>query len=79
MEMANIQPLYGLYGSQINRENAVGYCRKHGAHLTTATLKNHACLKRGCHHLKKHDENPYWAEREKIKEEKKGMSGYVNA
>ena len=23
MEMANIQPLYGLYGSQINRENAV--------------------------------------------------------
>ena len=58
MEMANSQPLHGLYGSQINRENAVGYCRKHGAHLTTATLKNHACLKKGCHHLKKHDDNP---------------------
>lgn len=25
MEMANIQPLHGLYGSQINRENAVSH------------------------------------------------------
>lgn len=71
MEMTNTQMLHGLYGSQISRIKAIGYCKKHGAHLTTATMKRHECLKKNCHHLKKHDDNPYWEEREKLKEEKK--------
>lgn len=71
MEMTHTQTLYGLYGSQINRKKAIGYCRKHNAHLTVNTMKQHECLKKGCHHLKKHDENPYWIERERIKAEKK--------
>ena len=71
MEMTNTQMLYGLYGSHINRTKAVGYCRKHKAHLTVATMKQHECLKKDCHHLKKHTDNPYWMEREKLKEEKK--------
>jgi hypothetical protein len=69
--MTNTQMLHGLYGSQINRTKAVGYCKKHGAHLTVNTMKKHECLKKNCNHLKKHEENSYWAEREKIKEEKK--------
>lgn len=67
MEMTYTQTLYGLYGSQISRTKAIGYCRKHSAHLTVNTLKQHQCLKKDCFHLKKHEENPYWAEREKIK------------
>jgi hypothetical protein len=34
-------------------------------------MKQHECLKKGCFHLKKHEENPYWAEREKKRLEKK--------
>ena len=71
MEMMHTQMLYGLYGSHINRTKAVGYCKKHKAHLTVATMKQHKCLKKGCHHLKKHNKKPYWKEREKHKEEKK--------
>ena len=58
MEMTNTQTLYGLYGSHISRTKAVGYCKKHKAHLTVATMKNHKCLGKNCHHLKKHNENP---------------------
>lgn len=71
MEMMNTQMLHGLYGSQVSRTKAVGYCKKHGAHLTVTTMKRHECLKKCCNYLKKHEENPYWAERERLKAEKK--------
>ena len=71
MEMMLTQTLHGLYGSQINRDKAVGYCKKHKAHLTVATMKKHECLKKNCHHLKKHDDNIYWTEREELKLAKK--------
>lgn len=71
MEIAYTQTLYGLYGSQISRTKAIGYCRKHGAHLTENTMKQHECLRKNCYHLKRHEENPYWAERARIKLEKK--------
>ena len=71
MEMTYTQALHGLYGSQISRAKAIGYCRKHGAHLTINTMKKHECLKKDCFHLKKHEENPYWEERERIKMKKK--------
>lgn len=71
MEMTHTQKLYGLYGSHISRTKAIGYCRKHNAHLTVNTMKQHECLKKSCFHLKKHEEHPYWIEREKLKEEKK--------
>ena len=77
--MTNVQMLHGLYGSQISRTKAVGYCKKHDAHLTVTTMKKHECLKKCCNHLKKHEENPYWAERERLKEEKKSKKnmGYA--
>lgn len=71
MEMTHTQTLYGLYGSQISRKNAIGYCRKHKAHLTINSMKQHQCLKKGCFHLKRHEENPYWEERENLRLEKK--------
>ena len=77
MEMMNTQMLHGLYGSQISRTRAVGYCKKHGAHLTVATMKKHECLKKHCNYLKKHECNSYWVEREIIKAKKKSKKGGV--
>lgn len=71
MEIMLTQTLHGLYGSQISRDKAVGYCKKHNAHLTVATMKKHECLKKNCHHLKKHEENSYWEERKQLKLAKK--------
>ena len=33
----------GLYGSMIAQTKAVGYCKRHGCHLTCNTLKKHEC------------------------------------
>lgn len=71
MEIMLTQKLHGMYGSQISRDKAVGYCKKHGAHLTVATMKRHECLRKNCNYLKKHEDNTYWAERERLKAEKK--------
>ena len=71
MEITHAQTLRGLYGSQVSRHKAIGYCKKHGAHLTETTMKKHECLRKNCNYLKKHEDNPYWTEREKIKIAKK--------
>ena len=71
MDVNNTQTLHGLYGSQINRTKAVGYCRYHNAALTTKTLKKHECLKKNCNALKKYEEHSYWTEREVMKSRKK--------
>ena len=71
MDINNAQTLHGLYGSQISRTKAVGYCRKHQAALTAKTLKQHECLKKCCNALKKYEEHSYWIEREVKKNRKK--------
>ena len=71
MDINNTQTLYGLYGSQISRTKAVGYCRHHNAALTTKTLKKHECLKKNCNALKKSEDHSYWKEREVLKARKK--------
>ena len=71
MEINNPQPLHGLYGSQISRTKAVGYCRYHNVALTTRTLKKHECLKKQCDALKKYEEHSYWTQREVLKSRKK--------
>lgn len=77
MEMTNDKMLHGLYGSQISRAKAVGYCKKHGAHLTATTMKKHQCLRKNCNYLKKHEENPYWEERERLKMQKKNKKNQL--
>ena len=66
----------GLYGSQISRSKACGYCYLHKCHLTAKTLKQHECLKKQCDCLKKHEEHPYWEERERIKALKKAKKNH---
>lgn len=71
MNINNKNMLHGLYGSKINRTKAVGYCYIHHCHLTVKTLKQHECLKKQCDCLKRHEDNDYWRQRERIKEIKK--------
>lgn len=71
MNIDNTQMLRGLYGSQISRSKAVGYCRYHSAALTSKTLKRHECLKKQCDALKKYVEHSFWVEREVRKARKK--------
>ena len=71
MDINNPNSLYGLYGSQISRTKAIGYCKKHKAALTARTLKQHECLRKQCNALKKYEEHSYWHEREVLKARKK--------
>ncbi len=60
--------LYGLYGSHISRNKAVGYCKYHKAALTTKTLKGHQCLGKQCSSLIKYEEHDFWRQHEQKKE-----------
>ena len=71
MEAINMEVLKGLYGSEISRNKAVGYCKRHGCYLTCNTLKKHECLRKQCHHLDKKEEHEYWRQRELKKAMKK--------
>ena len=71
MDMNKVEMLHGLYGSQISRNKAVGYCRYHCAALTVKTLKGHECLKKQCDALKKYEEHDYWRQHEQKKELRK--------
>ena len=61
----------GLYGSTISVNKSVGYCKRHGCHLTCNTLKKRECLRKQCHFLDKHEEHDYWRQREQKKAVKK--------
>ena len=79
MDITNTQMLYGLYGSHISRENAIGYCRYHCAALTVNTLKCHNCLGKQCNALKKYEEHDYWRQRAQKKERKRARkTSYYN-
>ena len=71
MDINKTEMLRGLYGSQVSRSKAVGYCKKHCAALTVKTLKCHECLRKQCNALKKYTEHDYWRQREVMKSRKK--------
>jgi hypothetical protein len=71
MDINKTQTLHGLYGSQISRNKAVGYCYHHCAALTVKTLKGHQCLGKQCHSLKKYEDHDFWRQYEQKKELKK--------
>lgn len=71
MNTDNVEMLNGLYGSQISRSRAVGYCYCHKAALTAKTMKRHECLKKQCDALKKYDEHDFWRQHEQKKERRK--------
>lgn len=71
MDISKVETLHGLYGSQITRNKAVGYCRHHCAALTVKTLKGHNCLGKQCNYLKKYEDHDYWRQHEQKKELRK--------
>ena len=71
MEENNIEMLRGLYGSQISKNRAVGYCHFHKAALTVKTMKCHECLKKQCDALTKYESHDFWRQHEQKKEMRK--------
>lgn len=71
MDVNKTEMLYGLYGSYISRNKAVGYCHYHKAALTVKTLKCHECLKKQCDALKKYEEHDFWRQHEQRKERRR--------
>ena len=59
-----------LYNTEINEKRVVGYCYRHHCYLSCTQLKQKECLKKQCHHLKKH-EHEYWKQRDLKKIKKK--------
>ena len=71
--------LPGLYGSEINKARAVGYCKLHCAALTVKTLKGHECLKKQCNALKKYEEHDFWRQHEQKRQLRKANKNkYAN-
>lgn len=71
MDVNKTEMLYGLYGSYISRNKAVGYCHYHKAALTVKTMKCHECLKKQCDALKKYEEHDFWRQHEQKKERRR--------
>lgn len=71
MEENNIELLPGLYGSEISRSRAVGYCPYHKVALTVKTMKRHECLKKQCNALQRYEEHDFWRQHEQKKARKK--------
>ena len=71
MDANKMEMLNGLYGSQISRNRAVGYCYFHKAALTVKTMKCHECLKKQCDALKRYEEHDFWRQHEQKKERRK--------
>ena len=57
----------GLYGSQIYKNRAVGYCHYHHAALTVKTMKCHECLKKQCDALERYGDHDFWRQHEQKK------------
>lgn len=70
-----------LFGSCSN--NCCAYCKLHHSHMTVKQMKTKGCLQKQCWHLIKHEEHPYWRQREatkkKRKDRKQAINEYVNA
>lgn len=67
MDSNKTDMLYGLYGSYISRNRAVGYCHFHKAALTVKTMKCKECLKKQCDAFKKYEEHDFWRQHEQKK------------
>ena len=82
MNIEETEMLHGLYGSQINKSKAVGYCKRHCVALTVKTLKGHNCLGKQCNALKKYEDHDYWRQQEQRKgwrkARKQAMATYYN-
>ena len=78
IDINKTQMLHGLYGSQIDRNKAVGYCYYHCAALTVKTLKCHNCLGKQCNSLKRYESHDFWRQHEQKKVWRKARKERLN-
>ena len=67
----------GLYGSEFDKSRACAYCTHHHCYLTVKQARQHECLKKQCHYLKKNEEHDWWRQREAMKQKKKERKSVV--
>jgi hypothetical protein len=77
MEMNNVETLPGLYGSEISKNRAVGFCTFHNAALTVKTMKGHNCLGKQCDALERYTEHDFWRQHEQKKEMRKARKQII--
>lgn len=71
MGESTIEILPGLYGSNIAKDRAVGWCNYHKTAMTVRTMKNRGCLcKHGgqCDAFQRCPEHDFWRQHEQKKE-----------
>ncbi len=61
---------HGLYGSWIDKNHCVGYCKFHKGYMTFKQIKKKECLQKQCKALEKLP-HQFWKQREIIKQKKK--------
>lgn len=78
MEQNTNEMLPGLYGSEIARNRAVGWCHFHKSALTVKTMKCKECLKKQCDALERYSEHDFWRQHEQKKELRKARKQVIN-
>lgn len=60
-----------LYGTQINKNKACAFCKKHHCALTWKMIKGRKCLSKNCWYFQKYESHEVWKQRTLQKERKK--------
>lgn len=66
-----MEEVNGLYGSKMNKNRAVGFCRHHRCCLSVKQLKAHECLQKNCWYLVKYEDHEWWFQRDLMKQRRK--------
>ena len=59
-----------IYGGR--PDNPAAYCHLHRGSLSVRELRRKNCLGKQCRHFERNDSHPFWRERERIKQKRKG-------
>lgn len=70
-EFDYVNKVKGLYGAQIDKCRACGFCHYHKKALTVKMVKAHKCLQKQCNALQKNEQHEWWRQRSLQKQRKK--------
>lgn len=59
-------------------DNCCAYCKLHHGHMTVKQMKAKNCLQKQCWHLVKHEDHPYWRQRDNVKQKRKNRKQMIN-
>ena len=70
-ETEDIKLVKGLYGSEFDQSRACAFCKHHLYYLTVKQVRQHNCLGKQCHYLRKNENHDWWRQREVTKQRRK--------